>query len=72
MFPADHAQSLLAVQDLRAMRAGALMFVDVVAHVPRSLSVEDASVLEGRIARALKAARKEVSEVRVRFRPVDE
>ncbi|KAH9944706.1 cation efflux family-domain-containing protein [Amylocystis lapponica] len=69
---AGPAERLLAVQDLRAMRAGALMFVDLVAHVPRTLSIEEASSLEDRITRTLKAARKEISEVRVRFRPVDE
>lgn len=53
------------------MRAGALMFVDVVAEVPRTLSVEDASHIEHDILMALKKARKEVSEVRVKFRPVD-
>ncbi|PCH43471.1 hypothetical protein WOLCODRAFT_138360 [Wolfiporia cocos MD-104 SS10] len=66
------SENLLAVRDLRAMRAGAMMFVDVIAEVPRTLSVGETSALEGAIARALKGAKKEVSEVRVKFYPVDE
>ncbi|KAF9813691.1 hypothetical protein IEO21_05407 [Rhodonia placenta] len=68
----NHTENLRAIRDLRAMRAGALMFVDLTAEVPRTLSVEEASDLEGKISRALKGARKEVAEVRVKFRPVDE
>ena len=64
-------QVLLAVEDLRATRAGSLMFVDLTAKVPQSLSVSDTSALEDRISRTLKAAKKEVSEVRVRFEPVE-
>ena len=61
---------LLAVEDLRATRAGSLMFVDLTAKVARSASVQETSALEDRISRALKDAKKEVSEVRVRFVPV--
>ena len=64
-------QLLLAVEDLRATRAGSLMFVDLTAKVPQSLNVSDTSALEDRISRTLKAAKKEVSEVRVRFEPVE-
>lgn len=66
----NHTENLLAVRDLRAMRAGALMFVDLTAEVPRSLRVEDATRLEQKITSALKASRKEISEVRVKFSPV--
>ena len=62
-------RDLLAIRNLRAMRAGALMFVDLVAEVPRTMSVTDASTLEAKIARTLKAARKEIAEVRVKFAP---
>ncbi|KIP08469.1 hypothetical protein PHLGIDRAFT_18915 [Phlebiopsis gigantea 11061_1 CR5-6] len=64
-------QLLLGVEDLRATRAGSLMFVDLTAKVPQSLSVSDTSALENRISRTLKEAKKEVSEVRVRFEPVE-
>ena len=61
--------NLLAITNLRAMRAGALMFVDLTAEVPATLSVEDTSTLEGKITRTLKNARKEIAEVRVKFQP---
>lgn len=64
-------KALLAVKDLRAMRAGALMFVDLTAQVPRSMSVAETSMLEADIAGTLKRAKKEISEVRVKFQPVD-
>lgn len=65
------AEQLLGIEDLRATRAGSFMFVDLTAKVPRSLSVSDASALERKIGSTLKEAKKEVSEVRVRFDPVD-
>ncbi|KAI0812357.1 cation efflux family-domain-containing protein [Irpex lacteus] len=64
-------RALLAVKDLRAMRAGALMFVDLTAKVPGTMSVADTSALEASIERALKRAKKEVTEVKVKFEPVD-
>ncbi|KAI0915789.1 hypothetical protein AcW1_003709 [Taiwanofungus camphoratus] len=68
----NRTENLLAIRDLRAMRAGALMFVDLIADVPRTLSVEEASSLEETISRTLRAARREISEVRVKFHPVAE
>ncbi|KAH9910632.1 cation efflux family-domain-containing protein [Fomitopsis serialis] len=67
-----HTEDLLGIRDVRAMRAGGLMFVDLVAEVPRTLSVEETSRLEAQIMRSLKGARREVTEVRVRFHPVDQ
>ena len=61
---------LLAVTDLRAMRTGANMFVDLTAHVPATMIVEDAAAVEREIREALVRARRDVKEVRVRFRPV--
>lgn len=66
-----HAENLLGIRDVRAMRVGGSMIVDLVADMPRTLSVEEASVLEAQISTTLKAARKEIKEVRVRFNPVD-
>ncbi|OSD01335.1 hypothetical protein PYCCODRAFT_1445813 [Trametes coccinea BRFM310] len=63
---------LLRLSDLRAMRTGANMFVDVVAHVPADLSVARAVAVEDRIREALVSARRDVKEVRVRFRPVED
>ncbi|KAL4250733.1 Cation Diffusion Facilitator Transporter [Abortiporus biennis] len=64
-------QNLLAVRDIRAMKAGALMFVDLIADVPHNLSIERATDLESKITATLKKARKEISEVRVKFNPVE-
>ena len=66
------ADVLLGVSDIRALRRGANMFVDLTAHVPAALSVAEAAALEARVRDALVAARRDVKEVRVRFRPVDE
>lgn len=64
-------EPLLGISDVRAMRTGANMFVDVVAHVPTRLGVEDVVKVETRIREALVAARRDVKEVRVRFKPKD-
>ncbi|EJD03426.1 uncharacterized protein FOMMEDRAFT_28909 [Fomitiporia mediterranea MF3/22] len=60
---------LKGIDELRAMRAGALLFVDVKVRVSSSLPVSDASALETRIREALIAVRKEIAEVRVKFVP---
>ncbi|KAJ3490390.1 hypothetical protein NLI96_g1502 [Meripilus lineatus] len=64
-------QNLLEIRNLRAMRTGASMLVDIEAIVPRDLSISGAVDLEDRVKRTLKGARKEISEVRVKFIPVD-
>ena len=60
-------ETLLAVSNLRAMRTGANMFVDLTVHVPAQLTVEEATAVERRIREALVEARRDVKEVRVRF-----
>ncbi|EIN11789.1 hypothetical protein PUNSTDRAFT_50649 [Punctularia strigosozonata HHB-11173 SS5] len=62
--------SLLAIHDLRARRAGSMTFVDLTADVPRDLSVSEAASMEEKIERTMKEARREIAEVRVRFRAV--
>lgn len=62
---------LLGVRNVRAMRSGALMFVDLIADVPHNMSVHDATVLEERIVSVLKETRKEISEVRVKFNTIE-
>ena len=69
--PSEGPAPLLDITDLRAMRTGANMFVDVVAHVPAGLSVVQAVEVEARIKGALVEARRDVKEVRVRFKPVE-
>ena len=61
--------SLLSIQHLRARRSGSLIFVDLTAEVPGSVTVTQASTLEEKITRTLKKAKKEITEVRVTFKP---
>lgn len=63
--------SLLHIADLRAMRSGALMFVDVSVLVPPTLPISDAVMLENKIRETLVSVRQEISEVRVKFIPSD-
>ncbi|EMD37635.1 hypothetical protein CERSUDRAFT_50448, partial [Gelatoporia subvermispora B] len=69
---ANHTEDLFAIRDVRAVRAGANMFVDLVAEVPSSITVETTAQLEAQITATLKEARREIKEVRVKFRPVEE
>jgi len=63
---------LLGIHDLRAMRAGATMFVDVVADVSPAMTMRDAVVIERNITEKLRGARREISEVRVKFNVIEE
>jgi len=63
--------ALLGVHDLRAIRAGATMFVDVIADVPPTMTMRDAAVIERDITQKLKSVRREISEVRVKFNVVE-
>lgn len=53
------------------MRSGALMVVDVSVHVPPTLPISDAVMLENIIRETLVSVRQEISEVRVKFIPSD-
>lgn len=64
---APNPSALLSIHDLRAMRAGATMFVDVIADVTPTMTMRDAAVIERNITERLKSARREISEVRVKF-----
>ena len=64
--------TLLGIHDLRAMRAGATMFVDVVVDVSPTMTMDDAAVIEKDITEKLKSVRREISEVRVKFNVVEE
>lgn len=65
----NSSPSLLSIQHLRARHSGSLMFVDLIAEVSGSVTVTQASTLEEKIARTLKDAKKEITEVRVTFKP---
>lgn len=66
------SSALLGIHDLRAMRAGATMFVDVVADVSPAMTMRDAAMIERDIVVNLKSVRREISEVRVKFNVVEE
>jgi len=59
----------LSISHLRARHAGSLIFVDLTATVPGSITVAQATALEEKIQYNLKKLRKEITEVRVTFRP---
>ncbi|KAF8558051.1 cation efflux protein [Imleria badia] len=61
-----------AIRELRAKRAGSLIHVDLTVDVPPAMTVLATSELEEKIGQLLRDARREVSEVRVRFRPVED
>ncbi|KAH8994020.1 CDF-like metal transporter [Lactarius akahatsu] len=63
---------LLHVHDIRARRAGAQLFVDFSAGVPEHVTAFKLDQLEKEMVAALKAERKDVKEVHVRFEVVSE
>lgn len=65
----NSSPSLLSIQHLRARHSGSLMFVDLTAEVSGTITVTQASTLDEKITRTLKKARKEITEVRVTFKP---
>lgn len=69
--PGKTTTQLIAIRQLRAKRAGSLIFVDLTVDVPNASTVGDMSEVEQQITNKLKEARGEVSEVRIRFCPVD-
>lgn len=70
-YQVSNSSVLLGIHDLRAMRAGATMFVDVVADVSPAMTMRDAAVIERDINEKLKSVRREISEVRVKFNVVE-
>ncbi|KAI4528562.1 cation efflux protein [Schizophyllum commune Tattone D] len=61
--------ALLDIKDIRARRAGSVMYVDLTAVVPGSTTISGAASLEDKITETLRKAKKEVTDVRVRFEP---
>ncbi|KAF9464992.1 cation efflux family-domain-containing protein [Collybia nuda] len=62
---------LVGFHSIRGRHSGSLMFVDLTATVSGDISVRDASALDEKITQTLKEARKEITEVRVKFQPLD-
>lgn len=64
--------SFLHVHNLRARRAGSQLFVNLSVRVPGDLTAIRLDQLENRIIAALKAERKDVKEVHVRYEVTSE
>lgn len=60
---------LISISHLRARHAGSLIFVDLMATVPGSITIAQATALEEKIQHTLKESKKEIAEVRVTFQP---
>lgn len=66
--PAPH--TLLGVRNVRAVRSGSVMFVDLTADVPATMTVLDAHEVERRVRDAIMESRSEVKEVRVHLHAI--
>lgn len=60
---------LTAIREVRAVRSGALMFVDLVAILPPQTTMAEAYFVQEKINQHLIAFKKEISEVRVKMIP---
>ena len=67
--PSLRLPHLQSIHDVRAVRSGALMFVDLIAVLPADTTMRDAYVVQEGIKRRLVNSRKEISEVRVKLIP---
>ncbi|CAE6374969.1 unnamed protein product [Rhizoctonia solani] len=70
--PLVEPRSLLGIRNVRAVRSGSLMFVDLTADVPAGMTVLDAHGVEKRVRDAIMEGRSEVKEVRVHLHAVEE
>lgn len=60
---------LVDVRDIRAVRAGSTMFVDCVALVKSDATLSELNTIESTIAYHMVDRKREIKEVRVKFRP---
>jgi len=67
----DSIPELLSIENVRARRAGAQMFVDLTVKVPGAVTVDQSSQIEKKIVQTLKEARKEISDIQVKFKSQD-
>ncbi|CAE6416309.1 unnamed protein product [Rhizoctonia solani] len=70
--PLVEPRSLIAVRNVRAVKSGSLMFVDLTADVPARMTVLDAHEVERRVRDAIMEGKSEVKEVRVHLHAVEE
>ncbi|KAG9014484.1 hypothetical protein FRB95_007166 [Tulasnella sp. JGI-2019a] len=66
------AESILGIRNIRAVRSGSKMFVDLTADVPPTMTMHDAHSVEKRIRDRIMSAKKEVREVRIHLHAVEE
>lgn len=67
--PSLQLKHLTTIRDIRAVRSGALMFVDLVAVLPPQTTMVEAYFVQEQIRERLFAFKKEISEVRVKMIP---
>ena len=67
--PSLQLPHLQSIHDVRAVRAGARMFVDLVAVLSADTTMRDAHLVQEEIKRRLMSSRKEISEVRIKLVP---
>jgi divalent metal cation (Fe/Co/Zn/Cd) transporter len=70
--PSLRLPHLQSIHDVRAVRSGALMFVDLIAVLSADTTMRDAFVVQEEIKRRLVSHRKEISEVRIKLVPEDQ
>jgi divalent metal cation (Fe/Co/Zn/Cd) transporter len=69
MSPIPSDATLLDVSHLRCRRAGSQLFVDLTAVVPAGATVDQIHDLDTTIQQTLKASKKEIAEIRIKFEP---
>ncbi|KAG8892382.1 hypothetical protein FRB99_002740 [Tulasnella sp. 403] len=67
-----NTESILGIRNVRAVRSGSLMFVDLTADVSPLMTMREAHHVEARIRDAIMENRKEVREVRVHLHALED
>jgi len=63
---------LVDIKDIRAVRAGSRMFIDLLAYVDKNATISDLNRIEDNITELIVAKRRDVQEIRIKFRVVDD
>lgn len=67
-----NTKSILSIRNVRAIRSGSVMFVDLTADVSPLMTVREAHHVEDRIRQAIMSKRSEVREVRVHLHALED
>lgn len=67
-----NTNSILAIRNVRAIRSGSVMFVDLTADVSPLMTVREAHHVEDRIRNAITSKRSEVREVRIHLHALED